>query len=362
MLSRSRPSILAPFAFALAVAPACDSNEASTAASFEDQEVIADFADEVVVPTYELLAARAVLLKTAVAALVASPDAAKLTAARDAWVAARAPWEQSEGFLFGPVDSFGIDPALDSWPLNETDLNAVLSGQDALTPAYVSSLDNSQKGFHTLEYLLFGVDGTRTPAELGARELAYLDAIASDFVTLTDRLAKSWTTGDAQLTVKYRDLFASAGQAGNQAYPSLSAAAQEIVNGMIGICDEVAKGKIADPLDNRDPLLEESQFSHNSLIDFQNNIRSIQNAYTGRVPDAGTSGRGLSDWVASKNPTLDAKVKAHITAAIDAVGAIPAPFATAILDNAKRPTIVAAQEAITALQTVLEQELLPLVQ
>lgn len=348
------PILVLPLAIA-----ACDSDEVATGQSFDDLQIVADFADEVVVPTYELLAARSVALADAIDELVASPDEAKLAAARTAWVAARAPWEQSEGFLFGPVDSLGIDPALDTWPLNETDLNAVLASSDTLTAAYVANLPDSQKGFHALEFLLFGDSGSRTAAELTERQKAYLVAIAGDFETQTARLASSWTAGEGGLAA-YRDLFATAGP-GNSAYPSLSAAAQEIVSGMAAICDEVANGKIADPFDARDPLLEESQFSHNSLVDFQNNMRSVENAYLGRVPDAGSSGRGLTTWVASRDPALDTRIKAQITTAIAAIGEIPAPFSDAILDAGAAPKIVAAQAAIRALQATLEEDLTDLI-
>ncbi len=232
----------------------------------------------------------------------------------------------------------------------------------AVTSSYVATLNDSQKGFHTLEYLLFGIDSAQTVADLDARELEYLEAIAGDFVALTARLATSWTDGDAELTTPYRDLFATAGEAGNQAYPSLGAAAQEIVQGMSGICDEVANGKIADPYDAHDPFLEESQFSHNSLIDFQNNMRSVQNAYLGSVPDAGTSGRGLTAWVMVKAPALDAQIKAEITAAIAAIAAIPGPFSTAIVTESSYPLVEAAQAAIRKLQDTLDNELLPLLQ
>ena len=66
---------------------------------------------------------------------------------------------------------------------------------------------------------------------------------------------------------------------------------------------------------------------YNSLVDFQDNMRSVQNAYLGSVPEAGTSGKGLTAFVASVDPTLDARVKTEIQAAIDAhrrdPGALP---------------------------------------
>ena len=34
------------------------------------------------------------------------------------WITAREPWETSEAFLFGPVADKGLDPNMDSWPLD----------------------------------------------------------------------------------------------------------------------------------------------------------------------------------------------------------------------------------------------------
>ena len=46
-------------------------------------------------------------------------------------------------FLFGPVDSQGIDPAMDSWPVNRTDLDAVLNGSNTLDIPFVTALDDT---------------------------------------------------------------------------------------------------------------------------------------------------------------------------------------------------------------------------
>ena len=346
---------------ALLITGACADEGTTTDEGFADRAIVTDFADVVVVPTYELLAERASALEETANQLESDPSEGNLAAARAAWVDARVAWEQSEGFLFGPVDSFGYDPAMDSWPVNRTDLDAVLASGDAFTEAYVAGLAETQKGFHTIEYLLFGTGADKTAAELTARELAYLTAITTEFRQVAHELAASWTVM-VDGRPRYRDTFATAGSMGNGAYPSMSSAAQEIVQGMIGIADEVANGKIADPYDAHDPTLVESQFSHNSLTDFQDNIRSIQNAYTAKVPAAGTSGRGLSAYVASIDSELDTRVRAEIQAALDALGAIPAPFRDAISNPEAYDEIEAAQSAIRKLQSTLETAVLPLVQ
>ncbi|MCB9507170.1 MAG: peptidase M75 [Myxococcales bacterium] len=351
---------LSTVALAAMLGAAACGDDAELGESFDDTQIVADFADSVVVPTYALLATRTEALSVAVDALGADPTPATLEAAQEAWAAARRPWEQAEAFLFGPVDSFGYDPALDSWPVNRTDLEAVLAASDAFSADYVAGLQETQKGFHTIEYLLFGVDRMQTAADLDARELEYVAAIADELAAVADALHSSWVdTVDGR--APYRSVIATAGDDANTAYPSLTAAAQEILTGMIGICDEVANGKIADPYDSHDPTLVESQFSFNSISDFQDNLRSVQNAYTGDVPLAGTTGRGLTDYVAGLDPALDTRLRAELDAAIAAIGAIPDPFRNAISDPAAYPAIEAAQAAVRTVQNTLEGDVQPLV-
>jgi predicted lipoprotein len=345
----------------LMLAAGCGAEEAKVAADgFDDQQIVADFADRVVVPTYALLVERIDALHASVGTLASAATPGNLTAAQDAWLAARSPWEKSESFLFGPVDTFGYDPAMDSWPVNKTDLDAVLASGAPFTPAYISNLQETQKGFHTLEYLLFGVDRGKTAADLTPRELGYLVAISEELAASAAALSASWTDSVGGRP-PYRDVVATAGESGNTTYRSRLSTAQEILDGMIGICDEVANGKIADPFDAHDTTLVESQFALNSIVDFQDNLRSVENVYLGGLPEAGPRGKGLSSYVAASDSALDARVQSEIQAGIAAIGAIPRPFRTAITTPSSYDSIRAAQEAIRTLHGTLLQEVQPLI-
>ena len=313
--------------------------------------ILADFTNNVVIPTYRDLDAAAAALADAVAALRANPGDGTLTAAREAWVAARIPWEASEGFLFGPVDFNGYDPALDSWPVNRTDLDGVMASDNDLGAEYVDGLDGTLKGFHTIEYLLYDEGGSKTAADFTGRQFDYLVASTQLLAQTAEALHSSWIPSGGNFGAKVVE----AGS-GSDVYPSQRSAAQEIVNGMVGICDEVANGKIADPFVEQDTRLVESQFSFNSIADFQNNLRSVQHVYTG---DYAGTGAGLDDFIRQADADLDQRLKAEIQTAINEIGRIQQPFRDAI--STDRDQIETAQAAVAKVQQTLEEDILPLV-
>ena len=338
----------------LLIAGCGDDSDAPTepaAAEFDFAPILSNFTDNVVIATYADLDERSGELLAAIEALSSDPTAANLRAARDAWVATRIPWEASEGFLFGPVDFNGYDPSLDSWPVNRTDLDGVLASDNDLTTAYVGGLDGTLKGFHTIEYLLFDEGGSKTTADFTEREFAYLIATTQDLWATASALHNSWIPSGGNFGQKVRN----AGN-GSDAYPSAQSAVQEMVNGMIGICDEVANGKIADPFVENDPRLVESQFSFNSIADFQNNLRSVQHVYTG---DYAGTGEGLDEFIRQADADLDQRLKREIQTAIDEIGRIQQPFRDAIASD--RDQIEKAQAAVAKVQQTLEEDILPLV-
>ncbi len=339
---------------AVAAAGCSDTESPGPPDEFDPTELLADVPSQVILPTYVDLETKAEALNAAVVALGADVSDVNLEAAREAWRLTRVPWEQSEGFLFGPVDTEGIDPSIDSWPVNVADLDAVLASGDPLTKESIDALEGTLKGFHTIEYLLFGVGGTKVAGDLTARELEYLDAVTQSLVGSVTRLREAWdpAVDDFSGTV------ATAGQPGNAVYTSQSQAVQEIINGMIVICDEVGNGKISDPFDQQDRSLEESQFSDNSNADFADNIRSVRNVYLGGYQ--GMTGTGIQALVQAHDTDLDETVLAQIDAAIEAIGAMTPTFGEAITSN---PTAVeAARTAVGNLRQTLESDVLPLAQ
>ncbi|MDE0085123.1 MAG: hypothetical protein OXU23_05390 [Candidatus Poribacteria bacterium] len=346
--------LLLAFTFIIGCGNDDDDDPDPTEEAYDAASMLSNFANNVVLATYSELDSKAGDLLAAVKALEADSTQANLEKAQQAWVATRTPWEQSEAFLFGPVDTQGLDPALDSWPVDRVSLQEVLDGDKELTVDFVTDgLEDTQKGFHTIEFLLFREGDQRKASDITERELQYLLATTENLKASTSQLRLAW----APEGENFSNTVASAGEEGNAVYRSQSAAVQEMVNGMIVIADEVANGKISDPYNEEDTTKVESQFSFNSISDFQDNIRGIQNVYMGKFK---SDGQGLNEFVNGKDADLNSRFQSEVQNAIDTIGAIPDPFRDSITGN--RPAVQAAIDAVSTVQLTLEQDILPLVQ
>lgn len=359
----------------------------STDVGFAAQSVVDNVADDIITQTYTDLNTAAAALLTAVEALEnGGATEPEMDAAQDAWKAARVPWESSEGFLFGPVDALGIDPAIDAWPLNTPDLATFLNNNPTATKTDVENAGDDLRGFHAIEWLLFGdgvADNEKTAAELTASEINYLVALAEYFKDRTQELEDSWTT-DFNGNGAYTTLTKTPG-VGNPVYGSYTAVMTELVDGIITIADEIGNAKIAEPLGaaigDADTSLVESQFSWNSLTDFHNNVQSIMNVYTGRLgfdwqtDNLTATDNGLFAFVLAHDSTLATRVFEEIRAAQQAIALIKGdsdnatteigpgdePFRNQISDSAGRLLIEDAVDALNTLLDTLINDVKPLI-
>ena len=331
-----------------------DSSEAIDASAVLYTEVLTDISLDVITETYKTLYTNSIALETAVNNLTIGDEAA-LQVVKEAWQNTRAPWEKSEGFLYGPVDIDGIDPAIDSWPVDVNAINNILNSSNPITSTLLES-NNEARGFHTIEYFVWGIDGNKSASSLTAREIEYLKAATQNLKVQTTDLYFGWIASNGNFVSN----FINAGTSGS-IYTSRKSALQEIVEGLTMIADEVANGKIEEPLNGNNggpkPAAEESRFSNNSKLDFANNIRSIQNVYLGDYN--GANGKGITDIVAARNATLDTNIKAAISNAISAIEAIPGTFTDAIVNN--RPAVQNAQTKVGDLLTLLQSNLEPFI-
>ena len=356
-------------------------NDESQEVTIQDSEydaIINQYVDNVVMPTYRDLKTKNSALYNAVVAFGNNPSNAGFQTICDAWLAAREPWESSEAFLFGPVADFGLDPNMDSWPLDQEAIVNTLKSQQWNSMTWEGDYDEDDeaiaaaqnvRGFHTLEFLAFRDGKARTLTDNAASDNAvdyvynesnatawaqYMRNTAQLLVDDVTLLCDEWENGYADKFKKHN----------GGDFTSGISCIEQLIDGCIDIAGEVGGAKIGEPYDlyvsgkTTEALYAvESWYSWHSRDDYTNNIYSIRNAYYGSR-DGSINNNSLSKLVAKYDAELDSKVKTAITAAAAAIQAIPQPFR----NNINTAEAASAQLACQDLSDVLEDELKPFLQ
>lgn len=331
------------------------------------QRAMVPYIEHTVLPTYKALADASALLSEDCEAIFAAYEAGTLSekqvaAAAAHWTEARRQWELSEAFLFGPAANHNIDPHIDSWPLDRDAMEAMLGNSAQMAQIeeqgadYVADkLGYGLLGFHAIEYMLYDPNNDDKAnvrlhdiTSYTRAELVYMKAVAADLKEQAELLYTCWGDNDNGGR-SYGWMMTHAGEAGS-IYATNQEAAEELLQGCIDIADEVGNTKIGKPANAanaEDRNYIESPYSLNSIEDFQDNIRSIKNAYCG----AQSGDASVSDYVKAQDAELDAKVRAKIEEAIKTIAAIPEPFAAhATGSEAQKAVEVVGTELVDVLQ------------
>lgn len=331
-------------------------------------EVVAHYAD-IVYAGYQDTYDAAVALQAALQAFVAAPGPETHQAAKDAWLAAREPYGQTEAFRFygGPIDDEdGPEPLLNGWPLDEAYVDYVVDAPDAgiinnvadypeITPALLESLnesgaeENISVGYHAIEFLLWGQDlsadgsGGRdytdyTTAANADRRGQYLLAAGERLVGHLGDVLTAWAPDNAD---NYRAAFLA---------QDVNTSLRDILTGL-GVLSksELSGERMFVAYDNQDQEDEHSCFSDNTHRDIINNARGIYNVWTGtytRTDGTIISGRSPADLLAAVDPALATRLQTLAEAALAGTQAIHVPFDQAIISAEHRPAVLAAVNAL----------------
>lgn len=319
-----------------------------------------NYVPNVVYSTYKALADETDNLYNALAAASAkgvnSLTQADIDGICTTFLKARKYWEQSEAFLYGPATTFGIDPHIDTWPLDvealatalsNADQVAMLDGEDGIGYAG-AKLGQELLGFHGIEFILFRNGSNRTVAALkaketdeafakynvtGAQELIYATAVAGDLRDNCYRLYAAWNPDaekkyldrmeeiEAEIEINgkiYGENMLGAAKLGSSFETWEEVISTILIGGCSNICAEVADVKMGNAHSGEDVNYIESPYSEKSFQDFIDNILSIQYSLYGER-DAKSPAKksiltllkdlGYSDATAIQNK-MDAAIKA----------------------------------------------------
>lgn len=295
----------------------------STMVEFSSENFARDFAEIVVQPNYQNLMNASNKLNQLSVAFSISQNDSILLEIRNQWKLTRQHWELTESFLFGPVANLEIDPAIDDWPINYVDLDSVMVQNSIFTPQMVMDFPTSLKGFHAIEYLIFGRNGIKNANEFTIKEIQYLRALTEVLFINTTQLVQNWESSGSTFYHEWCN-------AGNNSsiYLNRKSVALELVASIGGIIAEVGEEKIGAPFLAFDSTLEESQFSQNSFVDFTNNILGAKNAYL--CSFQGKTGVSLSEFVKKYNKALNDQILIQFDFVISNLKSYKKPFSNAI--------------------------------
>ena len=298
---------------------------------------------------YEDALVTAKALDTAIGKLVAEPTEANLKAAREAWLAARVPYQQTEAFRFGNAIVDDWEGRVNAWPLDEglidyvdassygaesdenelytanvianasLSINGETVDASAITPGFLSGTlqeagdveANVATGYHAIEFLLWGQDLNGTGAGAGARPATdfdpanctggncerraqYLSSASDLLVADLEEMVGNWKDGGAA-----RVALAEAGEAGGL---------RTILTGMGSLSyGELAGERMKLGLLLHDPEEEHDCFSDNTFNSHYYDALGIKNVYEGRyerVDGSIVEGPSVADLVKQSDPAV----------------------------------------------------------
>lgn len=360
MVAGQRLSVLA-----LTAVAALAAGIAPVAATPDKAAVIKTYGD-IAQAGYEDSLATAKKLQAAVGKLIAEPSDETLKAAREAWVAARVPYQQTEAYRFGNAVVDEWEGKVNAWPLDEGLIDYVsgdygdespenafytvnviasttmkIDGVDVdiseITKALISDTlqeaggieANVASGYHAIEFLLWGQDLNGTGPGAGNRP-------ASDYDTA------NCTGGNCERRAQYLKVatglliddlqwIVTQWSPGGEARKALESVPpdQALISIFTGLGSlsygELAGERMKLGLLIHDPEEEHDCFSDNTHNSHYYDTLGIQNVYLGRykrVDGSMVEGPSVSDLVKAKAPETDERLRAAIEKSLGKMEAI----------------------------------------
>ena len=311
---------------------------------------------------YEDSLTTAQALAKAVDALIASPSQETLDAAKQAWLAARVPYQQTEVFRFGNAIVDEWEGKVNAWPLDEGLIDYVEASygtESDENPFYVVNIvanstlkvggktidasnitaellqnlhevgdveANVSTGYHAIEFLLWGQDlngngpgaGKRPHTDFDKanctggnceRRAAYLKAASDLLITDLKEMVAYWAEGGKAR----KGLMDGAPQAGIVA----------MLTGMGSLSyGELAGERMKLGLLLNDPEEEHDCFSDNTHNSHLYNAVGIRNVYTGvyeRVDGTKIEGPSIASMIKSKKADVASELQSRIDATVAAM-------------------------------------------
>lgn len=284
-------------AISLTLASSCGKEKTDPAgsSSFAQKKMLENYADNLIIPSYQAVANSIVDLQSAVTAFAQNYSTQNLQAVQQKWDVLYTDWQWANNYNFGPAGEQGVKKRLveemGTFPVDTSGVNTKMISLDTT----FSDFKRDTRGLLAIEYLVF--DAQQTAAQIiakyqaDANRIAYLKALANKLDAQLNQVLIQWKNG-------YRESFVD--NTGTSVGSSVSMLYNEFVRGY----ESVKNFKLGIPLGKKagqtaaEPNKVEALFSEKSLSYLKENIKSVENNWDGKSR-IGSDAKGWKEYLES---------------------------------------------------------------
>lgn len=331
------PLVFCALALCVLIQGCVKDEELVNCADFNRSELLSNWADNLIVPTYGQLVEQLEALDNSLATLQSSPSVEQLDLTRLAYVEARGTWQQAAFFDFGPAASHGLLAACHVYPCNTEHILANASANDI----NLSAASNvAAGGFEGLDFLLFGAELSDEDVlalltdNNGAPLIAYAQLIGAHMLQKARAVSEAWNANSG-----YREVYVTA--TGTDVGSSLGLT----LNAFNRVFEEhVRKNKLGLPSGamtfTMTPLPDhvEGYYSRTYSLSFlTQSVEASQRMFEGSS-FIGDKGLGIDDYLDALGAKhaevlLSEKIAEQLNLALDATLALDGPLASTVESN-----------------------------
>jgi predicted lipoprotein len=274
-----------------------DSNggDNGNANNFDRSLMLVNWADNIIIPSYENFSEETTALKEASDAFLADQSMENLTSLREEWEDAYISWQNVAIFNIGPAQDVVMRTFLNTYPTNTSNIESFIenSNYNLLDPNL-----NDEQGFPALDYLLYGAAENETQilelftsAPNAGNRRQYLEDVVNRINSLSSQVLEDWQTG-------YRDVFVeNSGSSANSSTNRMANVFMEFYevrlrNGKIGFPAGVYSG--GDPQPGLVEALYNKDLSGRLSLEA---LRAHQDFFNGTAANVDSSAESFADYL-----------------------------------------------------------------
>lgn len=328
-----------------------------TTVSFERAAMLNNWADNIIIPSYDAFAVEITALNTAYTSFKSDATITNLQNFRKSWLSAYKMWQRVSMFEIGPAESVGLRLNMNIYPTDTQKIDGLMtSGTYDLT----LSSNRNVKGFPALDYFIngLGVDDDAIIAKFNDENkqarFGYIDAVLANMTTLTDNVVAAWKSS-------YRNVFVSNNGA------SATASVDRFVNDYIFYYEKFLRaGKMGIPLGvfTGTPIPKNVEAYYEGQISnelFLEGLDATQDFFNGKYFGVDQTGESLATYLDALNSVkngedLNKIINAQFNAARTAVSALGS-FRSEIENNTPPSAMFLAYDEVQKIVPLLKVDM-----